>query len=192
MKFPSDYPYSPPSIRFLTKVWHPNVYEVNSNVLRYFQNIDFNYMIWTNFTRTAIYAYRFYIRQSTIRKAENCRVNDGIPLRTYAPSCYPLYLCSTSPTHIPRPMSMLPSCIEDGAIPMARTMSIPILFGTWCLSCLCLWLWSRKKTNTFPCFIGNKHWLPKSKLKRKVLWCRWRSRTIALSPRQNPAVRIHR
>lgn len=49
-----------------------------------------------------------------------------------------------------------------------------------------------KKNNTFPCFIGNKHWLPKSKLKRKVLWCRWRSRTIALSPRQNPAVRIHR
>lgn len=27
MKFPPDYPYSPPSIRFLTKVWHPNVYE---------------------------------------------------------------------------------------------------------------------------------------------------------------------
>merc|ERR1712115_121876 len=27
MKFPSDYPYSPPSIRFITKVWHPNVYE---------------------------------------------------------------------------------------------------------------------------------------------------------------------
>ncbi|XP_014239513.1 ubiquitin-conjugating enzyme E2 R2-like [Cimex lectularius] len=27
MKFPQDYPYSPPSIKFLTKVWHPNVYE---------------------------------------------------------------------------------------------------------------------------------------------------------------------
>ncbi|KAF7995271.1 hypothetical protein HCN44_004743 [Aphidius gifuensis] len=27
MKFPLDYPYSPPSIRFMTKVWHPNVYE---------------------------------------------------------------------------------------------------------------------------------------------------------------------
>jgi ubiquitin-conjugating enzyme E2 R len=27
MKFPQDYPYSPPSIRFVTKVWHPNVYE---------------------------------------------------------------------------------------------------------------------------------------------------------------------
>lgn len=29
MKFPPDYPYSPPSIRFLTKVLHPNVYEVS-------------------------------------------------------------------------------------------------------------------------------------------------------------------
>lgn len=27
MKFPQDYPYSPPSVKFLTKVWHPNVYE---------------------------------------------------------------------------------------------------------------------------------------------------------------------
>lgn len=29
LKFPLDYPYSPPSMRFLTKVWHPNVYEVS-------------------------------------------------------------------------------------------------------------------------------------------------------------------
>ena len=28
MKFPPDYPYSPPSVKFLTKMWHPNVYEV--------------------------------------------------------------------------------------------------------------------------------------------------------------------
>ncbi|PVD20260.1 hypothetical protein C0Q70_20757 [Pomacea canaliculata] len=27
MKFPADYPYSPPSVRFITKMWHPNVYE---------------------------------------------------------------------------------------------------------------------------------------------------------------------
>lgn len=27
VKFPPDYPYSPPTVRFLTKVWHPNVYE---------------------------------------------------------------------------------------------------------------------------------------------------------------------
>ena len=31
MKFPRDYPYSPPSVRFVTKVWHPNVYEVSKN-----------------------------------------------------------------------------------------------------------------------------------------------------------------
>jgi len=29
MKFPVDYPYSPPSVRFLSKMWHPNVYEVS-------------------------------------------------------------------------------------------------------------------------------------------------------------------
>lgn len=27
LKFPQDYPYSPPSFRFLTKMWHPNIYE---------------------------------------------------------------------------------------------------------------------------------------------------------------------
>ncbi|RNA12426.1 ubiquitin-conjugating enzyme E2 R2 [Brachionus plicatilis] len=27
IKFPSDYPYSPPSVRFATKMWHPNIYE---------------------------------------------------------------------------------------------------------------------------------------------------------------------
>lgn len=27
MKFPNDYPYSPPTVRFNTKMWHPNIYE---------------------------------------------------------------------------------------------------------------------------------------------------------------------
>ncbi|CAI2322160.1 unnamed protein product [Caenorhabditis sp. 36 PRJEB53466] len=27
IRFPSNYPYSPPSMKFTTKVWHPNVYE---------------------------------------------------------------------------------------------------------------------------------------------------------------------
>ncbi|NXG79379.1 UB2R2 enzyme, partial [Baryphthengus martii] len=27
IKFPLDYPYSPPTFRFLTKMWHPNIYE---------------------------------------------------------------------------------------------------------------------------------------------------------------------
>uniref|UniRef100_A0A023F2W1 Putative ubiquitin-conjugating enzyme e2 r2-like protein n=1 Tax=Triatoma infestans TaxID=30076 RepID=A0A023F2W1_TRIIF len=27
MKFPLDYPYSPPTFRFITKMWHPNIFE---------------------------------------------------------------------------------------------------------------------------------------------------------------------
>ena len=27
MKFPKDYPYSPPTVKFITKMFHPNVYE---------------------------------------------------------------------------------------------------------------------------------------------------------------------
>jgi len=27
IKFPTNYPYAPPTLRFLSKVWHPNVYE---------------------------------------------------------------------------------------------------------------------------------------------------------------------
>lgn len=27
MKFPHDYPFSPPSLRFIGRIWHPNVYE---------------------------------------------------------------------------------------------------------------------------------------------------------------------
>lgn len=30
IKFPIDYPYSPPAFRFLTKMWHPNIYEVKN------------------------------------------------------------------------------------------------------------------------------------------------------------------
>ena len=28
MKFPYDYPYSPPAAMFIIKMWHPNVYEI--------------------------------------------------------------------------------------------------------------------------------------------------------------------
>lgn len=27
IKFPQEYPYSPPTVRFSTKMWHPNIYE---------------------------------------------------------------------------------------------------------------------------------------------------------------------
>ena len=33
LNFPSDYPYSPPTVKFLGKVWHPNVYEVSFETL---------------------------------------------------------------------------------------------------------------------------------------------------------------
>ncbi|KAG9354395.1 hypothetical protein JZ751_001103, partial [Albula glossodonta] len=32
IKFPIDYPYSPPTFRFLTKMWHPNIYEVSTHI----------------------------------------------------------------------------------------------------------------------------------------------------------------
>lgn len=32
IKFPIDYPYSPPAFRFLTKMWHPNIYEVKNDM----------------------------------------------------------------------------------------------------------------------------------------------------------------
>ncbi|GAU91981.1 hypothetical protein RvY_04134 [Ramazzottius varieornatus] len=31
MKFPSEYPFSPPSVKFVNKIWHPNIYD-NGNV----------------------------------------------------------------------------------------------------------------------------------------------------------------
>eukprot|EP00058_Branchiostoma_floridae_P020830 XP_002606320.1 hypothetical protein BRAFLDRAFT_67562 [Branchiostoma floridae] len=37
MKFPQDYPYSPPTFRFTTKMWHPNIYE--QVVLFFFRTI---------------------------------------------------------------------------------------------------------------------------------------------------------
>lgn len=51
MKFPPDYPYSPPSIRFMTKVWHPNVYEVSKQ----FRTIDFTF-----YYTSVYYIYLFF------------------------------------------------------------------------------------------------------------------------------------
>ena len=35
MKFPHDYPYSPPSFKFLTKMFHSNIYEVSTSCLKF-------------------------------------------------------------------------------------------------------------------------------------------------------------
>ena len=34
MSFPPGYPYSPPTFRFLTKMWHPNIYEVRATAFQ--------------------------------------------------------------------------------------------------------------------------------------------------------------
>lgn len=33
IKFPIDYPYSPPAFRFLSEMWHPNIYEVRYSLI---------------------------------------------------------------------------------------------------------------------------------------------------------------
>ena len=45
MKFPNDYPYSPPSVRFLTKMWHPNIYEVYRSLSYNILTLSYNIMI---------------------------------------------------------------------------------------------------------------------------------------------------
>jgi len=35
MKFPHDYPYAPPTFRFITKMFHPNIYEVRCELCKY-------------------------------------------------------------------------------------------------------------------------------------------------------------
>jgi len=40
MKFPHDYPYSPPTVKFLTKMWHPNIYEVKILFLLIYSNSE--------------------------------------------------------------------------------------------------------------------------------------------------------
>lgn len=63
--FPSDYPYSPPALKFLTKVWHPNVYEVcffrcSVKKLVLFQSaID----LLTSIYRTVTCVFPFYIHR---------------------------------------------------------------------------------------------------------------------------------
>ncbi|XP_036865730.1 ubiquitin-conjugating enzyme E2 R2 isoform X1 [Manis javanica] len=51
IKFPIDYPYSPPTFRFLTKMWHPNIYEFHSKGYLHqrfsFEGGDVTYYIWT-------------------------------------------------------------------------------------------------------------------------------------------------
>jgi len=53
IKFPIDYPYSPPAFRFLTKMWHPNIYEVilqlnQTTLLAFIKTYELNSFYDTN------------------------------------------------------------------------------------------------------------------------------------------------
>jgi ubiquitin-protein ligase len=80
IRFPQDYPYSPPTVRFLTKMWHPNIYEngdvcisilhppvddptnteLPSEKWNPAQNVDFNYT--TNFFNWVVYNVLYIYR----------------------------------------------------------------------------------------------------------------------------------
>ena len=68
MKFPPDYPYSPPSVRFITKVWHPNVYEVRKNYKKQKNSSNFqNPNIWTDLLIVTLFVFT-----SIVHKIKNC------------------------------------------------------------------------------------------------------------------------
>jgi len=85
MSFPPGYPYSPPTFRFLTKMWHPNIYEVRSNLswlkffYTYFILVSFieRLMIYSRFCSPVMSVFQFYIPLSTIRKVVNYLPSDG-------------------------------------------------------------------------------------------------------------------
>ena len=85
MSFPPGYPYSPPTFRFLTKMWHPNIYEVRSILSRlqffstYFTLVSFieRLMIYSRFFSPVMCVFQFYIPLLTIRKVVNYLPSDG-------------------------------------------------------------------------------------------------------------------
>ena len=49
MKFPDDYPYSPPTFRFITKMFHSNIYQVNNN------NTVSQYLLFVTKTKSYVF-----------------------------------------------------------------------------------------------------------------------------------------
>jgi len=98
MSFPSGYPYSPPTFRFLTKMWHPNIYEVRTTLsLRQFIFWTISSLILaTNdccwLSSLAMCVFRFYIPRWTIHKVANYLQNDGTQLRMLGAYKYFLFL----------------------------------------------------------------------------------------------------
>lgn len=138
LKFPSNYPYSPPTMRFLVPIWLVFAQSLYSMLMS---------LGIQTCTRTVIFASAFYTRQSTIRIVErlliklidyicskrwkiySCHASAGIPLRwaanrlywwdyiyifsRFVPYFFLWYLFSTRQTlHHPR-TSMRQSCNKE-------------------------------------------------------------------------------
>lgn len=112
IKFPVDYPYSPPTFRFLTKMWHPNIYEVNG--VYFAQNVSHNsyglmlqscphftsctckFMYWCRYlynkfcslTRTEMCASPSCTLLWTTLRAESYPPRGGTPPRTSGERCH--------------------------------------------------------------------------------------------------------
>lgn len=86
MRFPYDYPYNPPTVKFVSKIWHPNIYEVSPNVTAHSAVLKVQVVCFF-LSRTATCVSQSCTRPWTILKVVNCRANAGIQRRTFAPSC---------------------------------------------------------------------------------------------------------
>lgn len=115
IRFPSNYPYSPPSMKFTTKVWHPNVYEV----CLAFPGCPSGISV---FFRTEISALASSMPQSTTHRVESWPARDGIRLRASEPFFCRSSRCSTSRTHLHQPTWTLRSCTESGRRARMKSM----------------------------------------------------------------------
>ena len=88
LKFPIDYPYSPPAFRFLTKMWHPNIYEVSMPLGPVGVGGVGTGAIWVLTLpcppishRLGTFASRFSTLQWMTPRAGSCPQNGGTPRR---------------------------------------------------------------------------------------------------------------
>lgn len=129
MKFPQDYPYSPPSIRFVSKVWHPNVYE-NGDLC-----ISILHQPVEDSTSGELPCERWNPTQVSCHQHVKVSFLQlyisfiSATHRMWERFSSPSSLCSMNPTHFLLQMSMRASCIADGVTPTDAIMNIQILLG---------------------------------------------------------------
>ena len=85
IRFPGDYPFSAPSFRFLTKIWHPNIYE-NGEVNQYYLILCY-----------VIYLFNIFVLSRFVLLLLVCSV-----LHSFLLVCIVVLLFSTHTTHTAR------------------------------------------------------------------------------------------